>query len=64
MARICITEEVMNDWYPGAFARAQASELAGVLDDLDPPRGQHCIWGSLKRGGTFLDYERWHQARG
>lgn len=63
MARIQITGPMMTCAAPGAFTKAAWAEMAGLMDDLDPPRGQHCIWGSLKRGGAFVDYVRWEASR-
>lgn len=39
-----------------AFARAIDEELQGLVDDLDPPRGQTCMWRSLERGRGFAGY--------
>lgn len=40
----------------GAWAAAVDAEYAGLLDDLDPPSGQHCVWRDLERGRGFAGY--------
>ena len=56
IARVRITAEALQSDNHDAWRRAVNAEHAGLLNDIDPPRGQHCLIGAVVRPGSFARY--------